>query len=85
MTDKIVPLRSQSGSFLARVDLYREPTGKINAVLVDMPPHAIEAEKTITARFFKLGDWMMQGALSFMSQGIPFDDETRAANDESKP
>lgn len=85
MSDPI-PLSAATGSFLARVDFYREPDGTIRASLAQMPDHVIEGEETITARFFKLGDWCLRGGLDFMRQGVRFCEDHRAsiANDEEE-
>lgn len=76
------PIRAGEGSYLCRVDLYRAPTGEIRAALVDMPDHVIEARETVTKRFFMLAEWCLTASLDFMRQGIRFDEETRAANDQ---
>lgn len=77
-----IPIGAGSGSFLARIDLHRHPDGRVSACLVEMPNHVIEHQPTITKRFFLLSEWCLKASLDFMRQGVRFDEETWAANDQ---
>lgn len=80
----VVSLEADKGSFLCSVDLYRAPDGAIRATLREMPAHVIEAEPTITARFFAAAQWCISGSLDLMRQGVRFEEETRdPANDDT--
>lgn len=78
---EVTPISSANGSFLCTLSLFRMPDGSIRTVVDDMPNHVIEAEPTITARFFRVADWSFQGALDLMRQGVRFCEEHRAENE----
>ena len=80
----VTPMRKALGSHLCTVSLYRAPTGEIVATLDDRPIHVIEAQDTITQRFFKVAQWCVSASMDFMRQGVRFDDETRkSVNDDA--
>lgn len=81
MADQPTPLNAARGSYLCTVSYFRRADGSIAAALDAVPVHVIEAEPTISARFFKAAQWSLAGMLDLMRQGVRFDDETRAAND----
>lgn len=82
--ENVVALNSAQGSFLCGLSLFRLPDGSIRAILDDMPAHVIEAEATITRRFFKAAEWSVEGALDLMRQGLRFDEETRSSLPEEE-
>lgn len=73
----IEPIQAGEGSYLCSISLYRRPDGSIRAALHDMPAHVVEAEPTITARFFRAAGWCLDGMLDLMRQGVRFDEEHR--------
>lgn len=86
--NRVVPLQSAEGSLLCTVSYYRMADGSIRASLDDMPGHVIEAESTITQRFWNAAQWTLPGMLDLMRQGLRFDDEHRATlaeNDDPSP
>lgn len=86
MSGQVTELRSAGGSYLCTVAYYRMPDGTIRASLQDMPAHVIEAEPTITARFFAAAQWSLSGMLDLMRQGVRFDEEHRTSvNDDPSP
>jgi hypothetical protein len=82
VADNIAHLHAGVGSYLATIDLYRDPTGEIRAVLQHMPVPVIESEATISARLFKTGQWAIEAGLDLMRQGVRFDHETREAQND---
>lgn len=78
----VTPIRPSEGSYLANVSFYRMPDGDVRAVLEDMASHQIEQLPSITERFFKVSGWAIKGAMDLLRQGLRFDEETRALNDD---
>jgi hypothetical protein len=79
----VVQIGSAQGSYLMTVAYYRLPNGEINAVIEDMPASVIESEATISARFTRAAIWTLDGMLSLMRQGVRFDEETRASQNDN--
>lgn len=67
-------LQQPLGSYLGRVDFYRRPDGTVAARIIDMPDHVIEAEETIAARFGKAANWLREGSVDLLRQGVQFEE-----------
>lgn len=78
----VLKMSPPEGSYLATITVFRMPDGSTRAVLEDMASDQIEVVPTITERFFKVASWCMSAAPDLMRQGLRFDEETRALNDD---
>lgn len=71
---EVIPLKTEQGSFLATLSLYRMPDGTIRASLREMPVHVIESEETIPARFYRLAKWTFLASRDLLRQGRSFEE-----------
>ena len=64
----VIPLHpTPQGSYLATIELWRTPEGRITAKPIDMPDAVIEAHgTTVSERVLFIGSWLKEASIQLL-------------------